>query len=154
MHLATSSGNSSRDMDPTQSFNTTTTSQRKERLECDSASLVSRNSIEAKKTESTGYLLVRKLARRGNAEGYRTNRSGNYWYNLSDCSLWLLLRVDAWKIKARHACPRWPCFVGYVCFIHTLPRYALCSVASLFLLLSTCCSSVLYFIVPSSFLVG
>jgi len=107
-------------MDPTQSFNTTTTNQRKERLESDSASLVSRGSIRVKRTESTGYLLVRKLARRGNAEGYRTNRSGNYWYNLSDCSLWLLLRVDAWKIKARHACPRWPCFVGYVCFIHTL----------------------------------
>lgn len=73
-----------------------------------------------KRTESTSYLLVRKLARRGNAEGYGTNRSRIYWYNSSDYSLWLLLRVDASKIKARHACPRWPCFVGYVCFIHTL----------------------------------
>ena len=71
-------------MDPTQSFNTTTTSQRKERLECDSASSVSRNSIQVKRTELTSYLLVRKLARRGSAEGYRTNRSRIYWYNSSE----------------------------------------------------------------------
>lgn len=89
-----------------------------------------------KRTELTSYLLVRKLARRGSAEGYRTNRSRIYWYNSSDYSLWLLLRVDASKIKARHACPRWPSFC-WVCLFypHPFPSIPL-SFPSLFLLCS------------------
>jgi len=82
-----------------------------------------------KRTESTSYLLVRKLARRGSAEGYRTNRSRIYSHNSSYYAFWLL-RLHAWKIKTRHACPRWPSFC-WVCSFYPHPNPVMLSVLSL-----------------------
>jgi hypothetical protein len=93
-------------------------------------------------------LLVRKLARRGSAEGYRTNRSRIYWYN----SFRLFPLASSERSTARRSrhvmrAHAGPVLLGMFVLSTPFPLYPFILSTSLFLL----CSLLSRFSFPSPF---